>query len=82
MHDHTPPEFPTANPGLARDMLRDAVMRVRAAERTVTYCAAVARDHGVPWPEVEEMTGLARPTLQRHIAAYREGSGADVGGGA
>lgn len=82
MGNLNPPPTTTANPDLARVMLADAVARREAAVRTVTYFAAVARDHGVPWADLEAATGLTRPTLQRRIEEYREMSGATVGGGA
>ena len=84
MGNLNPPPTTTANPSLARAMLDDAVARREAAVRTVTYFAAVARDHGVPWAfcwaDLEAATGLTRPTLQRRIEEYRKESGEAVGG--
>lgn len=80
MGNLNPPPTTTANPGLARAMLDDAVARREAAVRTVTYFAAVARDHGIPWADLEAATGLTRPTLQRRIEEYRKESGEAVGG--
>lgn len=79
-HLNPPPSDVAANPDLARAMLADAVERRDAALRTVTYFAAVARDHGVPWADLEAATGLTRPTLLSRFEEYRAESGATVGG--
>lgn len=66
----TPPPRPTPRPDTAREMLRLAREKLDAADRTLSYFIATAREHELPWADISHETGLSEPTCRRRANEY------------